>query len=326
MRRVHTIVVAPTLEVAKKINTKLAAIGNIHSDGRPILGLDVEELAKIIFDASSDCLVIPAHAWTPWFAVFGSQSGFDSLEECFGSMTKHIYAIETGLSSDPKMNWRLSQLDRITLLSNSDAHSLQNLGREANVFDFPQPTYAALIETIRTKDKKRFLHTIEFYPEEGKYHVDGHRACGVRLTPAETKKHKGLCPKCKKPVTVGVLYRIDALADRKEDDIPAHAIPFKSMVPLQEIIAEAFDVGKQSKRVQATYERIVAAGGNEFRVLLDLPYDEIASIANDDRIVRGIRRVREGKLTILPGYDGEYGTIRIFDEHEKRKNKQQKLL
>ncbi|MDO8581391.1 MAG: endonuclease Q family protein [bacterium] len=326
VRRVHIIVVAPTLEVVKKINTTLASIGNIHSDGRPILGLDAEELAKIVFDASPDCLVIPAHAWTPWFAVFGSQSGFDSLEECFGETTKHIHAIETGLSSDPKMNWRLSQLDRITLLSNSDAHSLANLGREANVFDFPKPSYASFIDAIRTKDQKRFLRTIEFFPEEGKYHVDGHRACSVRLTPTETKKHKGLCPKCGKPVTVGVLYRIDALADRKKKEKPANAIPYTSMVPLQEIIAEAFGVGKQSKKVQAMYEKMVARGGSEFEILLDASYDALSPIAGDRRIIEGIRRVREGKLTILPGYDGEYGTIRVFNDAERKENKQQKLL
>ncbi|MBI4281742.1 DNA helicase UvrD [Candidatus Uhrbacteria bacterium] len=326
VRRVHTIVVAPTLAVVKKINTRLAAIGNIHSDGRPILGLDVEELAKIIFDASPECLVIPAHAWTPWFAVFGSQSGFNSLEECFGGMTKHIYAIETGLSSDPKMNWRLSQLDRITLISNSDAHSLPNLGREANVLDLPKPSYATFVDAIRKKDPARFLYTIEFFPEEGKYHVDGHRVCGVRLTPAETKKHNGRCPKCKKPVTVGVLYRIDALANRKEGERPANAIPYKSIVPLQEIIAETLDVGKQSKRVQATYEKIVTRGKSEFALLLDVPYDALENLVGDPRIVEGIRRVREGALTILPGYDGEYGTIRIFTDAERVKNKQQKLL
>lgn len=689
VRRVHHIVVAPTLEVVKKINTKLASIGNIHSDGRPILGLDSEELAKIVFAASPDCLLIPAHAWTPWFAVFGSESGFDSLEECFGSMTKYIYAIETGLScydiktevlteegwkpfshvaytdkictlnldteeieyqspqkiyqskyrgkmyqlktkradllvtpnhhllyapadfhtrrpyrlkeardlfrkskilrkdgiwegatpqyftlpevkiqhgsrfysgfrtkavkkfsikswltffgfwiaegwttegknghyavcisnqnhtlmtgmkrilesfgytvfwdkkitntirvrdyqlfhylqqfgkasdkyipievkslskellgiffkyyikgdghvygrsekglsattistrlrddlqelalklgisayyklhqkkgtlfsspsqkkeyrqsadswniyfvrrnrhsiipstmkknkykeewvdynglvycvsvpnrvvyirrngiplwcgnSDPSMNWRLSQLDRIALLSNSDAHSLQNLGREANVFDLSELSYKSFCNAIRTKDQKRFLHTIEFFPEEGKYHVDGHRACGVRFKPEETKRRKGVCPQCQKPVTVGVLYRIDALADRKEGEQPQGAIPYKSIVPLQEIIAEALGVGKQSKKVQAIYERMVAEH-SEFAILLDVPYDALGAIAGDCRIVEGIRRVREGKLTILPGYDGEYGTIRIFSDEERVENKQQKLL
>lgn len=328
-RRVHIIIVAPSFEVVKKINAKLGAIGNIKSDGRPILGLDVEELAKIVLDISSECLIIPAHAWTPWFAVFGSQSGFDSLEECFGKMTKYIYAIETGLSSDPKMNWRLSQLDRVALLSNSDAHSLANLGREANVFnvaDNAKNLYAELTRIIREKDSRGFLYTIEFFPEEGKYHVDGHRACGVRLTPAETKKNKGLCPKCKKSVTVGVLYRIDALADREEGEKPGSAIPYKSIVPLQEIIAETLDVGKQSKKVQAIYEAMVARGGNEFRILLDMPYDELSAITPHGQVVEAIRRVREGKLNILPGYDGEYGTIKIFTDTERAENKQQRLL
>lgn len=327
VRRVHMIIVAPDFATVKRINERLAAIGNIHSDGRPILGLDSEELAKIVFDASPACLLIPAHAWTPWFAVFGSASGFDTLEECFGVMTKHIYAVETGLSSDPAMNWRLTKLDNITLVSNSDAHSLENLGREANVIDMIDTTkdlYTAMTQIIREKDRKRFLFTIEFFPEEGKYHMDGHRACDVRATPAETKRWKGLCPKCKKPLTIGVLNRIDALAARPHGEHPPGAIPFKSIVPLREIIAEAYDVGKQSKRVQTLYEQIVARVP-EFTVLLDAEYAELQTITTPE-VVEGIRRVREGRIHIEPGYDGAYGIVEVFEAHEYAKRKQQALL
>ncbi|MBI4276354.1 DNA helicase UvrD [Candidatus Uhrbacteria bacterium] len=333
-RRVHNIIVAPDFATVKKINTRLAAIGNIHSDGRPILGLDSEELAKIVFDASPACLLIPAHAWTPWFAVFGSQSGFDSLEECFGSMTKHIHAIETGLSSDPAMNRRLSALDRIVLVSNSDAHSLENLGREANVLDIApggagpgsagDNVYAEFMRIIHERDAKCFLYTIEFFPEEGKYHLDGHRACAVRATPEETKRWKGICPKCKRELTVGVLHRVAVLADRPEGGASPQAIPYKSIVPLQEIIAEALGVGKHSKKVQEEYERIVAHA-SEFSVLIDTPLSEIARMTAPD-IVEGIRRVRAGQLAIEPGYDGEYGTVRVFRADEQPVRRQQVLL
>ncbi len=326
-RRVHHIIIAPDFGTVKKINTRLAAIGNIHSDGRPILGLDSEELAKIVFDASPECLLIPAHAWTPWFAVFGSASGFDSLEECFGTMTKHIHAIETGLSSDPAMNWRLSALDNVMLVSNSDAHSLENLGREANVFDIVdgiQNIYHELIRISTEKDVKNFLFTIEFFPEEGKYHLDGHRACGVRATPEETIRWKGICPKCKKGLTVGVLNRVTKLADRAEGLQPKGKVPYKSIVPLREIIAEAFDVGKQSKKVQAAYERLVTYAP-EFTVLLDTPFADLAQWTTSE-IVEGIRRVREGRLRIEPGYDGEYGVVRVFEPHEHATKRQQSLL
>ncbi|MBI4262230.1 DNA helicase UvrD [Candidatus Uhrbacteria bacterium] len=326
-RRVHHIITAPDFETVKKINTRLAAIGNIHSDGRPILGLDSEELAKIVFDASPECLLIPAHAWTPWFAVFGSASGFDSLEECFGSMTKHIHAIETGLSSDPAMNWRLSTLDNIVLVSNSDAHSLENLGREANVFEVTNDIrnlYRELVRIIREKDTRNFLYTIEFFPEEGKYHMDGHRACGMRATPEETKRWKGICPKCKKQFTVGVLNRVAKLADRAEGIQPKGKVPYKSIVPLREIIAEAFGVGKQSKRVQEEYERLVARAP-EFTLLLDMPYHDL-STHTPAAVVEGIRCVRDGKLHIEPGYDGEYGVVRVFAPHERLTKRQQSLL
>ncbi len=320
-RRVHVILVVPTLEAAKKINDRLGAIGNIVHDGRPILGLDCEELAKIAFDVSPECLVIPAHAWTPWFGVFGSKSGFDSLEECFGTMTKHIHAIETGLSSDPKMNWRLSALDRIALLSFSDAHSLPNLGREATVLDLPEVTYASMIRAIQ---QKHIVETFEFFPEEGKYHADGHASCGVRLLPEETKKHGGRCPTCKKQVTVGVLSRVADLADRADGAESPNRTPFRSIVPLQEIIAEACGVGKQSKRVVAEYERMIARGGNEFHVLLDAPEAELRSMGSP-RIIEGILRTRRGEVIALPGYDGVYGTIQTLPDVKKITRAQQAL-
>jgi DNA helicase II / ATP-dependent DNA helicase PcrA len=322
-RRVHIIIVAPTLDVVRTINTTLGKIGNIKHDGRPILGLDSEELAKIVFNASPECLVIPAHAWTPWFAIFGSKSGFDSIEECFGSMTKHIYAIETGLSSDPNMNARLSALDDITLISNSDAHSLPNLGREATVFAFDNPSYTELINAIRKKNSA-LQYTIEFFPEEGKYHVDGHRACDIRFLPHETKKVDGVCPACKKQLTVGVLNRIDALADRSTDDTHAQRSVYKSIVPLQEIISEVYGVGKKSKRVQKTYQHLVSACANEFSILLDESYEHIAA-HTEPLIVLGIRRVREGRVTIEPGYDGVFGRVRVFSKQEIAGAEQQEL-
>lgn len=326
-RRVHHVVLAPSLEVVDKIIKELEKRGkNLRSDGRPILGIDSEELLKMLLDIDERILLIPAHAWTPWFAIFGSESGFDSIEECFGPMTKYISAIETGLSSDPGMNWRLSALDKITLISNSDAHSLPNLGREANVFETANLSYCELTRIIKKKGQEKFKYTIEFFPEEGKYHFDGHRLCGVRLSPKETKKNKGLCPACKKPVTVGVVNRVEALADRDDGIKPAGAVPYKSLVPLAEIIAEAFGVKSGTKSVKAEYEKLVQQGGSEFEVLLDKNEAELLKIT-EPRIVEAINRVRAGKLLVLPGYDGEYGTVKIFtDEEQKRFEKKQGAL
>jgi uncharacterized protein (TIGR00375 family) len=261
-------------------------------------------------DISDRCLVIPAHAWTPWFSLFGANSGFDSLEECFGEESKHIHAIETGLSSDPEMNWRLSALDPITLISNSDAHSPSRIGREANVFA-GEPNGQEILEAIRQKDRSKFLFTIEFYPEEGKYHYDGHRACGIVFSPAETKRNNYLCPVCKKKLTVGVMHRVESLADRPVGVMPPGGIPSVHLVPLEEIIAAALEQGVNTAAVEREYQRMISQGGSEFNILLDLSPSDLASFCTS-RILEGILRVREGRLRIIPGHDGTYGKVQIF--------------
>lgn len=312
VRRVHLLVFAPSIKVVAEINRRLNEIGNLKADGRPILGLDAEKLARLVFEVDPLCLVVPAHAWTPWFAVFGSKSGFDSLEECFGSLTPQIYAIETGLSSDPLMNRRLSQLDDITLISNSDAHSLPNLGREANVLDLAEYSYAALAEAIKTR--KGFKETLEFFPEEGKYHLDGHATCKIFLEPEETLRLQGVCPTCKKPLTIGVLNRVAKLADRKASakDFSAHGfVPYRSIVPLAEVIADALGKKRSAKAVQEEYSRLLASGFSEFDILLELPQPELQKITTK-KITEGILRVRQGQVQVSGGYDGVYGTVKIF--------------
>jgi len=324
VRKIHLLILAPSIEVVEKINTQLGWIGNLKADGRPTLGLDAKELLKIVLNISQDCLVIPAHIWTPWFSLFGSRSGFDSIEECFEEYTKYIDAAETGLSADPKMCWRVSDLDRITLVSNSDAHSPQKLGREANVFD-TELSYFAIVEAIKKKDKEKFLYTIEFYPEEGKYHYDGHRNCGVRVSPKEAKKYNNICPVCGKPLTLGVLHRVEDLADREEGFVPENAIPYKSLVPLQEIIAEAISQTPGTKEVMKEYHNLISQFQNEFNVLLNVKEEDLKSQTLPE-IAEGIIRVREGEVNIEPGYDGVFGKVRIFQETEVQKYSAQKTL
>src|SRR3990167_11517790 len=225
--RIHNIILAPSFRTVDKINARLSALGNLASDGRPILGLDAAELARIVFDIDENCVLVPGHIWTPWFSLFGSMSGFDRIEDCFEEQAKNIHCLETGLSSDPAMNWRVSALDRFSLISNSDSHSPSKIGREANVFDC-ELSYNEIITALKEKDRKKFLYTVEFFPEEGKYHYDGHRLCKVRLSPAETRKNKGLCPGCGKKVTVGVMNRVEKLCDRDEGFKPESAVPFKN--------------------------------------------------------------------------------------------------
>lgn len=324
VRKIHILIFAPSLEVVEKINTHLHLIGNIKSDGRPILGLDAKELVKIVLGISPDCFIVPAHAWTPWFSIFGSKSGFDSIEECFEGYSKYISAIETGLSSDPPMNWRLSSLDKISLISNSDAHSPRKIGREANVFD-TDLSYKAIVDAIKTKDSRKFLYTIEFFPEEGKYHYDGHRACGITLSPAESKKYNNICPTCGRPLTIGVMNRVESLADRKQGSGMNGAIPFRSLVPLEEIIAESLGVGVASKQVVAEYKNIIKKLGSEFNILLEASKQDLIN-ATSPEIAEGITRVREGRVSISPGYDGVYGKVSIFAEGEQKKISKQGTL
>lgn len=322
-RRIHIVVLAPSLKAVEKLNKKLDPKFNLKSDGRPILGIDVKELTKIILDIDEKFMVIPAHIWTPWFALFGSKSGFDSIEECFEELSKHIFAYETGLSSDPPMNWRVKNLDRLTLISNSDAHSLDNLGREANVFEFDKLSYDEIYQTLKNKDKKKLLYTIEFFPQEGKYHFDGHRACNINFSPKETRKHKNICPKCGRALTVGVLNRVEELADREEGKRPKNAIDFKSLVPLKEIISQILGVGVKSKAVAREYENLIKNENSDFDILLNLSKKELNEITLPE-ISEAIINVRKGNVRIEPGYDGEYGKVEVL--FEKNKKIQEKLF
>lgn len=312
VRKIHILLLAPDFESIEKINARLSGIGNLRSDGRPILGLDAKDFVKIVTSLSPRCVVIPAHIWTPWFSLFGANSGFDVIEDCFEEMTPHIFALETGLSSDPSMNWRLSQLDKYALVSNSDAHSPSRIGREANVFD-TEFSYNALIQAIRRKDPEEFLYTVEFFPEEGKYHYDGHRNCDVVFSPEETNQHKGLCPKCGKKLTIGVMHRVAELADRGPGEIPRMKVPFKNLIPLNEIIAQAIGKTPGCKSVWDTYFRYIHDFGNEHAILTEVPITQL-SLMNSEKIALGIERMRQGKVNIIPGHDGTYGIIDLFDE------------
>ena len=308
--QIHHVLFAPSMEAVERINQALAPFGSLEIDGRPTFQMEAWRLVEVVLGIEPRAVIVPAHAWTPWFAVFGSIAGFDTIEECFEYRAKDIFILETGLSSDPAMNWRLSSLDRYALISNSDAHSARKIGREANVFDCDL-SYDAIVQALRTKDPRRFLSTIEFFPEEGKYHFDGHRACGIRWAPAETKQHGFRCPACGRKVTVGVMHRVEALADRPEGTVPMGAIPFQRIVPLEEIIAEALGVNPGTQAVDREYQTLVYTGGSEFRVLLELPEDELRRFTSP-HVAEGILRMRRGQVTVEPGYDGEYGTARLF--------------
>ena len=311
-RKVHHLIYAPDLETAGRFRDRLGKIGNIASDGRPILGLDSRHLLEITLESGPDAYLIPAHIWTPWFAVLGSKSGFDSIEECYGDLSDHIFAVETGLSSDPPMNWRISGLDRFTLVSNSDAHSPPMLGREACVFD-TDLDYYAMRRALETG--QGYGGTVEFFPEEGKYHMDGHRACQVRLEPGETRQHEGNCPVCGKPVTVGVMHRVEILADREEPSPPEGAAPFRSLVPLPEVISELRGVGPKSKTVGHEVASLVTRLGPELEILEHLPLEDLGK-ESDPLVAEAIGRLREGQVFRQGGYDGEYGTIRLFEPGE----------
>ena len=317
-RRIHLVVHAPNLQAVGELNEFLGKHYNIRSDGRPILGMSAPDLVKLCLSIHPQFLIYPAHIWTPWFSVFGSKSGFDTLEECFGDQTEFIYAYETGLSSDPAMNWRVSALDNLTLLSNSDAHSPANIAREANVFDLSEFSYAEIYDIIKNKRREKILYTIEFYPEEGMYHFDGHRDCNFSCEPTESKKLKGLCPICKKPLIIGVANRVEDLADREIGHRPAGASDFKKLVELDKIIAESLNIkSRQSKQVQVIYHNLIKTIGSELFILLEVDLADIKKASNE-RLAEGIRRVRAGELIINPGFDGQYGEVKIFAENEKK--------
>ena len=322
VRKVHSLIFSPSFESARKINTVLGSIWNIHSDWRPILWLDVKKLLEIMLNVDKNCLFVPAHAWTPHFSIFWSQSWFNTLKEAFEDLTPYIYAIETWLSSDPQMNWRLKQLENIALISNSDAHSPKKLGREANIFN-TEISYNAIIKAIKNNDLEKFTSTIEFFPEEWKYHVDWHRKCNIRLNPKETKKQNFLCPKCKKKVTIWVLHRVEDLADFYENYKPKNARNFLSIDPLLDIISEVKKVWVNSKKVNNTYNTLLNSLWNEFDILLNIPIKDIQKY--NYLIWKAISKMREWKIDIKAWYDWEFWTINIFNENEIQKD-QMKLF
>ena len=310
-RKVHNVILLPSLEAADAMAQRLEKIGNIHSDGRPILGLDSHDLLEMMLDVCPEGILIPAHIWTPHFSVLGAKSGFDSVEECFEELTPYVHALETGLSSDPAMNWRISKLDRYQLVSNSDAHSPSKLGREANLLDI-DCSYEGLYRAIQTGEGLE--GTVEFFPEEGKYHFDGHRKCGVSLSPVEAERLGGICPVCGKKLTMGVDHRVEQLADRAEGFVKKDGKKYESLVPLPEVISACMGYSTASKKVQGCFEQMIQTLGTEFDILRNVPSEDIKSCAGE-RIAEGIENVRTGKVKRIPGYDGEYGKIQLFDEN-----------
>ena len=310
-RKVHNVILLPSLEAADAMAQRLEKIGNIHSDGRPILGLDSHDLLEMMLDVCPEGILIPAHIWTPHFSVLGAKSGFDSVEECFEELAPYIHALETGLSSDPAMNWRISKLDRYQLVSNSDAHSPSKLGREANLLDIDR-SYEGLYRAIQTGEGLE--GTVEFFPEEGKYHFDGHRKCGVSLSPVEAERLGGICPVCGKKLTMGVDHRVEQLADRAEGFVKKDGKKYESLVPLPEVISACMGYSTASKKVQGCFEQMIQTLGTEFDILRNVPSEDIKSCAGE-RIAEGIENVRTGNVKRIPGYDGEYGKIELFDEN-----------
>jgi uncharacterized protein (TIGR00375 family) len=318
VKKVHHVILTPSLETAAQINDRLSKHGNLASDGRPTLDINAAHLVEEVMEVSDENMVFPAHAWTPWFSIFGAFSGFNSVEECYEDMTKHIYALETGLSSDPPMNWRLSKLDRFTLVSNSDSHSFWpwRIGREANVFELKKPNYEDVLDAIRSKDKGRFKFTIETDPAYGKYHWTGHRNCNVSLSPREAAKLGNICPVCRRKLTKGVEQRVEELADRPADFKPANAVGFMRLLPLSEIIATVLSADSPStQKVWSIYNPLVEKFGDEYSVLIDRSKNELAPVAGE-QVAEAIIRVREGKARVVPGYDGVYGQLVLNDQAE----------
>lgn len=312
--QIHHVLMTPSLEAAERINQELGAFGGLGLDGRPTLQMEAWRLVEVVLGVEPRSVIVPAHVWTPHFSIFGSNSGFDAVEACFERRAQDIFMLETGLSSDPAMNWRLSALDRYALISNSDAHSARRIGREANIFNC-ELDYDVIMTALKTKDRTKFLSTVEFFPEEGKYHYDGHRNCKVRWAPEETKRQGFRCPACGRRVTVGVMHRIENLADRPEGAQPPGAIPFKRSVPLEEIIADALGIGVGTQTLDREYVNLLDRCGTEFEVLFKAPEEKLRSVTQA-KIAEAILRVRAGQVTIEPGYDGEYGKVKIFGESE----------
>jgi uncharacterized protein (TIGR00375 family) len=316
VKKVHHVILTPTLETAVQINDRLAKFGNLANDGRPTLNVGAPQLVEEVMEVSSENMVFPAHAWTPWFSIFGAFSGFDSVEDCYQDMTKHICALETGLSSDPPMNWRLSRLDDYALVSNSDSHSFWpwRMGREANVFELESPSFREVVDAIRFRDRAKFLFTIETDPAYGKYHWTGHRNCHVAFPPSEAVKFGNVCPVCRRQLTKGVEQRVEELADRPSGFKPERAVGFVRLLPLSEILATVLGVDSPSARnVWSVYNLLVEKFGNEYAVLLDVPREALASVV-DASVAEAIIRVREGRVKVVPGYDGVYGQLVISDE------------
>ncbi len=328
VKKVHNLIFSPSFEIIDQVNDRLSRYGNLSSDGRPVLtNMASPEFVELVASISKEIFVIPAHAFTPWFSVFGSKSGFDSVEECFEDQTKRIFAIETGLSADPAMCWSISSLDRFALTSNSDSHSPWpwRLGREANVFDLENATYEGIFNAIKNKDPTKFLYTIETSPEYGKYHFDGHRDCNVSLDPEESKKSNGVCPRCKRKLTIGVLSRVEQLADRPAGFVPKDAIPFKTLLPLYEIISHVTGVKQlYSKKVTEEHDKIISRFGTELNVLLNASEGELKAVTHE-KIADAIIKLRTGSLKFKPGYDGVYG-IPVFDGNEEKQTSGQRGL
>jgi len=322
-KRMHHVILAPDLEIAEQINDKMSKYGSLTEDGRPMLSISSAELVEQMEEVSKNIVIIPAHAWTPWFGVFGSKTGVNSIEEAFEDKADRIFAIETGLSSDPEMNWLISSLDKYTLVSNSDAHSPEKLGREANVFELEKAGYKDIINSIKTK--KGFVKTYEFYPEEGKYHYDGHRECKIRWSPWESIKHKNICPVCRKKVTVGVLHRVVELADRKPGFKPENTVPFQHIVPLKTLLSKVLKKSETAVAVAEEYNKLINYFGNEFSIF---EADDAAVLqATSPEIAKGILRVKNNEVKWLAGYDGVFGEL-VLDENSKKgeERKQSKLL
>ncbi|MBI5229018.1 DNA helicase UvrD [Candidatus Micrarchaeota archaeon] len=329
VKKVHHVLHSPSFDDVQKLNDVYSKKGNLEADGRPTIGnCSSEEFAEMTLEASPSTVIVSAHAWTPWFSVFGSNSGYNSVEECYGIYARKIPALETGMSSDPLMNWRLSKLDAYALMSNSDSHSPnpERIGRECNVFEFePEKiSFEAIFDAVRKKDKSHFLFTVETDPAYGKYHFTGHRLCGVVLSPEEARKARDICPECRRKLTVGVEERVEELADRPPGFKPENAIPFKHLISLSEIIGDVLGKPITSNAVKNEFDKLIARFGNEFNILLDVPKEELENVVSE-RLAEGIIRVREDKVTVVPGYDGVYGKIEIFDEGNELETRENKL-